>query len=212
MSEILNKIPYDANKVMLSKLTENGLKSYMDRGFPITIGRFSYGVPNLTWKQTESNFSLTIGAFCSIADNVKIFVGTAGRHTIDLVSTYPIGLIFGGFPGADGSAVHQGNLSVSIGSDVWIGRDVTIMAGVKIGHGAVIGCGSVVTKDVEPYHIVGGVPAKKIRLRFSEENIAKLLKLEWWHWNDELIKERLELFNRKKFSDLLDKYLSEHKT
>ena len=75
-----------------------------------------------------------------------------------------------------------------IGNDVWIGSNVTILGGITIGHGAIVATGAVVTKDVPPYSVVGGVPAKVIRYRFSEEKIQELLDEKWWEWNDEKIK------------------------
>jgi carbonic anhydrase/acetyltransferase-like protein (isoleucine patch superfamily) len=98
---------------------------------------------------------------------------------------------------------------VSIGSDVWIGRDVTILAGVTIGHGTVIATGAVITKDVASYSVVGGVPAKQIRPRFGSKVVEKLLRLRWWDWDDETIKERLNLFATPDFEDLLDEFLQQ---
>jgi len=151
------------------------------------------------------------GAFCSIADGVGIFVGRHGRHPLDCVSTYPIAYALGVRPSG---RVHSANapkedLSVVIGNDVWIGRDALIFAGVKIGDGAVIAARAVVNRDVAPYSIVVGIPAKKIRLRFDERICSKLLNLRWWDWPDELLKKRIDFFSDKDFEDPLDKYLQE---
>jgi virginiamycin A acetyltransferase len=98
---------------------------------------------------------------------------------------------------------------VDIGNDVWIGRGAMIMSGVVIGDGAVVAARAVVNRDVPPYAIVGGVPAKTIRYRFSGEIIDKLLIAQWWRWTDEMILQRLPFFNTPDFDKQLDHYISE---
>lgn len=193
----------------LNALTISKLRQYLEQGFPIKIGKYSYGGPRLHWSKGDYSHSLEIGAFCSIADDVSIFVGKHGRHAIDYISTYPMGLVFGASKEKVVSKSQIGNLSVSIGSDVWIGRGATIMAGVKLGHGSVIAARAVVTKDVLPYSIVGGVPAHEIKRRFSDEVIEKLLRICWWGWSDEKITENIGLFNSPYFFEHLDKFLGE---
>lgn len=90
--------------------------------------------------------------------------------------------------------LQTNKLSIEIGSDVWIGDNVSVLPNIKIGHGAIIGTGSVVTKDVEPYTIVGGVPAKFIKDRFTEASKKILLTSEWWNWDDETIKANKDFF------------------
>jgi len=85
---------------------------------------------------------------------------------------------------------------VTIGNDVWIGANALVMDGVALGHGAIVGAGAVVTKDVEPYCIVAGVPARTIRKRLSDYEVAALLKAAWWDWDDKLIADRAHLFSR----------------
>jgi chloramphenicol O-acetyltransferase type B len=190
-------------------LTKNKLSEYRAKGYPISIGRGSYGGPNLHWDYGDFSYQLIIGSYCSIADDVDIFVGRHGRHTIDYVSTYPLGMVYGDPACRTPSRMASGDLGVTIGNDVWVGRNATIMAGVTIGDGAVVGARALVNKDVAPYSVVGGLPATHIKYRFDHDTIKKLLKIEWWYWSDELIAERREFFATPKFMDLLDKYVRE---
>lgn len=195
------------NSQISDALTLNKLADKIQAGFPISVGRYSYGNPKLHWSKGDFAHALSIGAFCSIAEDVGIFVGIHGRHTVDYVSTYPIGMIFGKSEKKAASKTSLGNMSVSIGNDVWIGRGALIMAGVTIGDGAIIAARAVVTKDVPPYGVVGGVPAKLLKMRFPPPVIKKLMMLQWWNWSDELIQERLDFFNTPSFDQVLDRYL-----
>lgn len=196
---------------MKAALSEAKLSKYIAEGYPIEIGRYTYGGPRLHWSKGDFSYSLTIGAFCSIADGVGIFVGRHGRHSLDRVSTYPLAYALGARPSERVRSANapKEDLSVAIGNDVWIGRDALIFAGVKIGDGAVIAARAVVNRDVAPYSVVAGVPAKKIRLRFDERICSKLLNLKWWNWPDELLKQRIDFFSDLNFEDQLDKYLQE---
>jgi acetyltransferase-like isoleucine patch superfamily enzyme len=136
------------------------------------IGVYTYGHTTVLYP----NGKLKIGKFCSIAWNVTIFLG--GNHRIDWIATYPFPTPDGRWPKVQ-EREHEYLATkgdVTIGNDVWIGSDVTIMSGLTIGDGAVIGTGSVVTRDVEPYAIVAGNPAKLLRKRFTEDQIATLLE------------------------------------
>jgi acetyltransferase-like isoleucine patch superfamily enzyme len=140
------------------------------------VGRHSYGCPRIfEWGEGAV---LEVGAFCSIADEVKIFLG--GEHRTDWISTYPFNQFWEEAEKIEGHPHSRGD--VVIGNDVWIGYGATILSGVRIGHGAVIGAYAVVGRDVEPYTIVAGNPAKVIRPRFDDEVIAALLDSEWWAW------------------------------
>jgi hypothetical protein len=111
-----------------------------------------------------------------------------GEHRTDLVSTYPLRtLLTGSAENVD--AIDKG--SITIGSDVWLGTRAVVMSGVTVQHGAVVAAGAVVTRDVPPYAIVGGVPARVIRYRFDERTIRALLAIAWWEWPDEIMLERL---------------------
>jgi len=171
---------------------------------PLRIGRFTYGFQNLIVNFSNEDSALNIGNFCSIAKNVTIFLG--GNHRTDWITTYPFGSIHQqeliskpiiGHPSTNGD--------INIGHDVWIGSDVAILSGVTIGSGAVIGTRSLVTKDVHPYEIVGGNPAKHIRFRFEPEIIDGLLSLKWWDFEIEIIKEIALLLCQTPNKDILEK-------
>lgn len=143
---------------------------------------------NVLYHYPINNDHLIIGRFCSIACGVK-FLFNSANHTLNSLSTYPFPLFFEEWD-LDVSNVasswdNKGD--IVIGNDVWIGYEAIIFAGVTIGDGAIIGSRAVVTKDVPPYGIVGGVPAKLIRKRFSEEIISTLLEIRWWNWSRERI-------------------------
>lgn len=118
-----------------------------------------------------------------------VATGINASHTLSSLSTYPFPLFFQewGLEKKNVTDAWDNKGDIVIGNDVWIGYEAVILAGVTIGDGAIIGARAVVTKDVPPYTVVGGVPAKPIKLRFSEETISSLLKLQWWNWPEEKI-------------------------
>ncbi len=134
---------------------------------------------------------LIIGKFCMIASDVT-FIMNGANHLNEAISSYPFAIF-----GEDWSTAMEGKTypmkgNTVVGNDVWIGYGTTIMPGVKIGDGAIIATKSVVTKDVEPYSIVGGNPAKEIRKRFTREEIKQLLDIRWWDWPIEKITENVQ--------------------
>lgn len=135
---------------------------------------------------------LVIGKFCSIACGAK-FLFNCANHTLKSLSTYTFPLFYEDWnlSKADVASAWDNKGDIVIGNDVWIGYEAVIMAGVHIGDGAVIGTRAVVTKDVPPYTIVGGVPAREIRKRFSPEVTKRLLALRWWNWPEEKIRKTL---------------------
>ena len=140
---------------------------------------------------------LIIGKFCSIACGAK-FLFNSANHTLSSLSTYPFPLFFEewGLEKKNVAASWDNKGDIVIGNDVWIGYEAVILAGVTIGDGAVIGARAVVTKDVAPYTVVGGVPARPIKKRFSDGTIQRLLELRWWDWPEERIRENLEAIQR----------------
>ena len=147
---------------------------------------------NVLYHYPVNHDKLVIGKFCSIACGAK-FMFTSASHAMQSLSTYPFP-IFADDWGLDWNNVTEAwdnKGDIVVGSDVWIGFDAVIMQGVRIGDGAIIGTRAVVTKDVPPYTIVGGVPAREIRKRFAPDTIQALLKLRWWDWPYEKIKRHL---------------------
>jgi acetyltransferase-like isoleucine patch superfamily enzyme len=145
----------------------------------VAIGRFTYGHEHIRLWRWGEGASLTIGGFCSIGESVDVYLG--GNHRTDWITTFPFGHIFESELGGAGIEGHPAtNGDVVVGDDVWIGNGATIMSGVVVGPGAVIAASAHVVKDVAPYEIVGGNPARRIRHRFDEEVRALLLELRWW--------------------------------
>jgi hypothetical protein len=149
-----------------------------------------------------SAVTVEIGSFCSIAANVTLLLG--GGHNTDWVSTFPVREAFG-LPGRfEDHPVYRG--PTVIGNDVWIGRDALILDGITIGDGAVIGARAVVTKDVRPYAIVGGVPAREIRRRFTDEQVEALLDIAWWDWPEEQIVREVAALNGPNIDDFVARH------
>lgn len=154
----------------------------------VDIGKYTYGSPRiLHWGEDAK---LKIGKFCSIAEGTNIFLG--GNHRYDWITTYPFSALDGDWPESRGIVGHPATRGdVIIGNDVWIGFGATIMSGVKIGDGAVIGAMSIITRDVSPYSIMVGNPAKEIKKRFNDDVINKLLEIQWWNWPEEKIRKNI---------------------
>ncbi|MDR2084474.1 MAG: CatB-related O-acetyltransferase [Bacteroidales bacterium] len=146
---------------------------------------------------------LIIGKFCSIACGVK-FIFNSANHTLNSLSTYTFPLFYDewGLEKADVAEAWDNKGDIVIGNDVWIGFDAVIMAGVHIGDGAIIGARAVVTKDVPPYTIMGGVPAKEIRKRFDDETISKLQSLKWWDWSIDKIRRSIPFIMNADITEL----------
>lgn len=146
----------------------------------------------------------SIGSFCSIGPNVRI---SPGNHPVNYISTFPA--FYSTKKQCQVTFAHENAFeesgTVIIGNDVWIGANAIIMDNITIGDGAVIAAGAIVTKDVQPYTIVGGIPAKPLKKRFSDDEISKLLEFRWWDKDDEWLKENHQLFhNKDNFFTLID--------
>jgi len=169
----------------------------------IKMGEYSYAV-----KINEDGAGkIIIGKFCSIADIQVVNIG----HNYNWITTYPFSEFKKSWKNCNnfpkGHPKSMGD--VIIGNDVWIGHGVTIMGGVKISDGSVIAAKTVVTKDIEPYSIVGGNPAKLIKKRFDEDIIDKLLKIKWWNWSKNKIEKNIELLCSKNMKGFIKKHVSQ---
>ena len=144
---------------------------------------------NVLYHYPVNGDRLKIGKFCSIACGAK-FLFTSGNHSMQSLSTYTFPIFYEewGLDAKDIRSAWDNKGDITIGNDVWIGYEAVILSGVTIGDGAIVGARAVVTKDVPPYTIVAGVPARPIRKRFDEETIAKLQALRWWDWDEERLK------------------------
>jgi acetyltransferase-like isoleucine patch superfamily enzyme len=171
------------------------------------VGKHTYGMQNINIMRWDNPYNarckVIIGSFCCIS-NLTIL--TNGNHKYNRVSTFPFAER--GWIAKDTKTCSAyGNGDIIIGNDVWIGKDVTINSGIKIEDGAIIAANSVVVKDVEPYSVVGGNPARLIKYRFTGEQIQKLLEIKWWEWEDEKIKENLPLIlNDDDIQPFIDKH------
>ncbi len=154
---------------------------------PISVGRGTYGFCNITVHQWNEGAALRIGSFCSIAAEVTVLLG--GNHRTDWATTYPFGRIcVDRFGGEAIAGQHRSGGDVVIGNDVWIGHGTSFVSGVTIGDGAVIAANSHVVKDIPPYYLAGGNPARPIKPRFDTEITALLQQLAWWELPDEAIR------------------------
>ncbi len=187
----LRKNPTNETHVHLAKLS---------RKYGFAIGEFSYGAPKVRFPW--SGAKLTIGKYCSIADRVEIFLG--GNHRQDWVCLYPFSELPDMWPGLDvkeHTTISRGD--VTIGNDVWLASGTTILSGITIGHGAAVAARAVVTKDVPPYALVAGNPARVIRYRFDEAMIAALLETSWWDLPVEKVRALIPLLQSNRVPELL---------
>jgi acetyltransferase-like isoleucine patch superfamily enzyme len=172
---------------MLDRIKWNLMKAlkrlFLWRNPHVAIGAHTYGVPIVLFGPTEGT-TLAIGKYCSIPHR-RMTVILGGNHVMDWVSTYPFNEEF--VEHRDQPSVLRSNGDVIVGNDVWFGNGCTILSGVTVGNGAVIGANALITRDVPPYAVVAGVPAKVIRYRFPEETILRLQALQWWDWDEQQV-------------------------
>ena len=158
---------------------------------------------NVLYHYPVNGDRLKIGRFCSIACGAK-FLFTSANHAMRSLSTYPFPIFFEewGLDVKEITNAWDNKGGIVIGNDVWIGFEAVILSGVTIGDGAVIGTRAVVTKAVPPYTIAGGVPAKLIRKRFSDDVISELLKIQWWNWSENRIRKNMEAIQSGRIENL----------
>ena len=183
---------------VLGKYTEIGAGCHVSNS---TLGDYSYCVEN-----TQIAFA-NIGKFANIAAHVRIY---ASRHPMQLASlhhfTYRSSWYFDDAEDNQEFFDWRESLGITIGHDTWIGHGAVIMPGVTVGNGSIIGSNAVVTRDVPPYSIAVGVPAKVIKSRFDARTVERLEKLAWWDWSHEMLHERLGDFRTMPAEEFLDKY------
>lgn len=181
----------------IDQLTKAGL---------LKIGRHTYGTPKI-WMYRGSETKIDIGSYCSISPGVEIIGG--GIHPTDWVSTFPLRTRWN-LPGAEEDGMPATRGDILIGNDVWIGTGATILSGVTIGDGAIIASRALVTKDVRPYAIAGGIPATEMRRRFTDEEVGSLLKIAWWTWDDEAVLAAVDLLSSNNITGFLERYGERH--
>jgi len=145
---------------------------------------------------------LIIGKFCMIASDVT-FIMNGANHLTKAISSYPFAIFGKDWSNAMDGKKYPTKGDTIIGNDVWIGYNATIMPGIKIGDGAIIASNSTVTKNVEPYSVIGGNPSKEIKKRFSDKDIEQLLKLKWWDWNIEKITKNVQYLTDEQIDKLI---------
>lgn len=154
----------------------------------LVMGNMSYYAPNVVKFKGDTG-RVIIGNFASIAPDADFYVG--GLHRVEWVSLYGLRAMLE-LPGAYEDGFTHGRGDIVVGSDTWVTNGCTVMSGVTIGDGAVVGTKAVVAKDVRPYAIVVGNPAREIGRRFSDPQVEALLRIKWWDWPTELVKERVD--------------------
>ena len=180
---------------MFKKLFPKKSKTLQEKYPQYHIGRESYGdLEVLAWPNEKA--ILKVGAFCSFAPGAKVLLG--GNHRQDWITTFPLSV----FWNIEHNTNNDQNISmtkgnIDIGNDVWIGTEAIVLSGVNIGNGAVIGARAVVTKDVPPYAVVAGNPAKIINKRFDDEVIQKFQEIKWWDWDKKTITKAAPLMLSK---------------
>jgi phosphonate metabolism protein (transferase hexapeptide repeat family) len=182
----------------LGRYTEIGANSQISNS---TIGDYSYAVEN-----TQIAYA-TIGKFANIASHVRIY---ASKHPMELASlhhfTYRSSWYFDDVEDNKAFFDWRAEHSISIGHDTWIGHGAVIMPGVSVGNGCVIGSNAVVTRDVAPYMIAVGVPAKPIRSRYDDATAARMENLAWWDWPHERLREAMDDFRKLPAAEFLGRY------
>lgn len=172
----------------------------LERDGRITVGRGTYGIP-IVKHYPHDQTKLTVGNYSALAENAIVMLG--GQHAMDQVTTYPLRIGFQ-MPGAglDGMPTHTAD--TVIGNDVWLAQRAFVRSGLTIGDGAVIAAGSVLTRDVPPYAVMGGNPAKILKFRHTEDQRAALLEIQWWNWPEEEIRRAVPLLAQSDIDAFID--------
>jgi chloramphenicol O-acetyltransferase type B len=166
----------------------------------MNVGVGTYGADQIAVHDWGQGTTLTIGNYCSLAPNLRVLLG--GNHRSNRVTTFPFQILYNF--GTENDTDGYSNGDVVIKNDVWIGYGVTIMSGVTIGNGAIVAANSHVFKDVAPYSIVGGNPAKHITFRFTPTQISQLEEIAWWDWPVHKIQEYANLLLRTDIDEFIN--------
>jgi virginiamycin A acetyltransferase len=171
---------------------KQSLPGLIESSATVKVGRLSFHNGNFTLDAPDG---IEIGNFCAFAPNVSI-LGSNHDYNYPAVQYSFYRQFFNKrHPGLQFKTTVGTKGKIIIGHDVWLGKNVVVLGGVHIGNGAIVGANAVVAKDVPPYTIVAGVPAKEIKKRFADDKIAFLEELQWWGWDDERIKRNEEFFH-----------------
>lgn len=188
--EAIERLRRSLNRAETSVALQERAQQHLADG-TLVMGNMSYYAPNVV-KYAGDTGRVIIGNFASVAADADFYVG--GLHRTEWVSQYGLRAMLD-LPGAHEDGFTHGRGDIVVGSDTWVTNGCTVMSGVTIGDGAVVGTKAVVAKDVRPYAIVVGNPAREIRRRFSDEQVEALLRIRWWDWPTEKVKRHVELIS-----------------
>lgn len=188
--EAIERLRRSLNRAETSVALQERAQQHLADG-TLVMGNMSYYAPNVV-KYAGDTGRVIIGNFASVAPDADFYVG--GLHRTEWVSQYGLRAMLD-LPGAHEDGFTHGRGDIVVGSDTWVTNGCTVMSGVTIGDGAVVGTKAVVAKDVRPYAIVVGNPAREIRRRFSDEQVEALLRIRWWDWPTEKVKRHVELIS-----------------
>lgn len=193
VAQVASFLESQKNAVVIHDLMERGL---------LVIGRHTHYSPKV-FMFRGSECKVEIGSFCSVGPGVQIIAG--GIHPPHWLSTFALRIRLH-MDGAYEDGMPETRGDIVIGSDVWLGTDSVVLSGVTIGHGAIVAARSVVTRSVPPYAIVAGNPAKIVKYRFEPHIVDQLLKIAWWDWSDEKVREAVPLLSSPDAAGFLEKY------
>jgi virginiamycin A acetyltransferase len=183
---ISNRVVFLKNLIKSDKIQVGEYSYYADPN-----GAENFEEENVLYHYEFSKSKLIIGKFVAIASDVK-FIMSGANHKLDGFSTFPFAIFGNGWEKQMDITKIQAKGDTVIGNDVWIGYDATILPGITVGDGAIIGAKAVVTKDVPPYAVVGGNPAKTLKMRFNDAIVQDLLSIKWWEWSKEKITKNIK--------------------
>lgn len=189
-----------AAKMTGQRLSSLDLQYYVDAGI-LQIHPRAVALPQIHWRPGDTG-RVIVGPFSGIADGTHFFTGSL--HHVEWVTTFALRAQWG-LPNADEDRPFSRG-DIVVGADVWIGYGATVLSGVTIGNGAVIGAGAVVAKDVRPYAIAVGNPAREIRRRFDDAQVEALERIKWWEWPDEKIVENADLICSDRVDELIARF------